>query len=298
MTNPAADIAEHGLCMACAGETLVGVLSRPVGAASGVGVLVAVGGPQYRAGSHRQFRLLAARLARAGHVVLRFDSRGMGDSTGEFPGFEALAPDFEAATAALRAQPGVERVVWWGLCDAASAALMNAGGSAPPDGLVLLNPWVRHQATLASVEVKHYYAGRLRDPGFWRKLVAGGVDVPAALGGALARLRRMREGRQGRQAAAPEPADFRERMAAAALRFGGAQLYVMAGRDLVSAEFDEFVRGHAALKGLWARPRVTRADLPEADHTFSSEQRRGAVEGITLDWLARTFGHGQPRPQA
>jgi alpha/beta superfamily hydrolase len=45
-------------------------------------VLVIVGGPQYRAGSHRQFTLLARSLAEQGFAVLRFDYRGMGDSTG------------------------------------------------------------------------------------------------------------------------------------------------------------------------------------------------------------------------
>lgn len=55
--------------------------STPVPSAS-TGVVIIVGGPQYRAGSHRQFVLLARALATAGYPVLRFDYSGMGDSDG------------------------------------------------------------------------------------------------------------------------------------------------------------------------------------------------------------------------
>ena len=53
-----------------------------------IGMVIVVGGPQYRVGSHRQFLLLARQLSNAGFPVMRFDCRGMGDSGGEFAGFE------------------------------------------------------------------------------------------------------------------------------------------------------------------------------------------------------------------
>jgi uncharacterized protein len=105
---------ERGLRFDCEGRSLVGVLSLPTAPAGDLGVVIAVGGPQYRAGSHRQFVLLARRLAAAGFAALRFDMRGMGDSEGEFPGFEGLGPDLTAAGHALMAQaPGVRRLVYW-----------------------------------------------------------------------------------------------------------------------------------------------------------------------------------------
>ena len=42
------------------------------------GMLIVVGGPQYRAGSHRQFTLLARDVAATGVPTMRFDYRGMG----------------------------------------------------------------------------------------------------------------------------------------------------------------------------------------------------------------------------
>jgi uncharacterized protein len=276
---------ERGLRFGCEGESLVGVLSLPPGGASAVGIVIPVGGPQYRAGSHRQFVLLARRLAAAGHAALRFDARGMGDSTGSFPGFEGIGPDIAAAAAALQAEvPGVERIVVWGLCDAASATLMHTAQLPALAGLVMLNPWVRHSDTQAGAEVKQYYAQRLFDRAFWRKLATGHVDVRAAAREVPAKLWRMLRTRLVKSE--PQPADYRERMACGALGFAGPQLYLLSGRDQVAAEFGEYCKLHPRLGALWQRAAVQRVEMPTADHTFSSGALRTSVEDATLAWLA------------
>ena len=107
----------------CEGVLLHGMLHEGAPSAT-TGVLVIVGGPQYRVGSHRQFVLLGRALAERGYPVLRFDYRGLGDSDGEPHTFETIDADIRAAIDAFtRLRPGLERVVVWGLCDAASAAL-------------------------------------------------------------------------------------------------------------------------------------------------------------------------------
>ena len=56
---------------------------------------------------------------------MRFDFRGMGDSTGELRDFEEVNEDIGAAINAFQAHcPQLERIVLWGLCDAASASLL------------------------------------------------------------------------------------------------------------------------------------------------------------------------------
>ena len=118
---------EEGVCIESRGERLIGVLHRPQAAALGSrpGVVIVVGGPQYRVGSHRQFVLLARALAARGFPVLRFDLSGMGDSGGEFAGFERSGADIRAAIDALQhLDKSVGEVCLWGLCDGASAALM------------------------------------------------------------------------------------------------------------------------------------------------------------------------------
>ena len=87
---------ERALVFDCEGESLVGILSG-AGLPAVRGVLIVVGGPQYRVGSHRQFALLARHLAEHGVPTLRFDYRGMGDSDGEVRTFEGVGADIRCA---------------------------------------------------------------------------------------------------------------------------------------------------------------------------------------------------------
>ena len=120
------NIREEVLQFDCEGESLLGIISEGAPAQERA-VIVIVGGPQYRAGSHRQFVQLARHLASAGHTVLRYDYRGMGDSPGNLRNFEHVQADIRAAIDALQAsRPALRQFVLWGLCDGASAALMYA----------------------------------------------------------------------------------------------------------------------------------------------------------------------------
>lgn len=278
--------AESALVFACAGERLVGVLSRPPRPAR-AGIVIVVGGPQYRVGSHRQFLLLARELARAGFAVMRFDCRGMGDSDGQARSFEDLDDDIAAAIDAFtQACPEVTSVALWGLCDAASAALLycRRRHDARVHGLCLLNPWVRSEHTLARARLRHYYGERLGQPDFWRRLWRG----ETRLKGALADLwHNWKLARAARSAAAADATGFQALMAAGFREFAGEVLLILSGRDATAQEFLECVRSDPAWAGLLGRPHLLRLELSDADHTFSNPLARQAVEGATRDWLAR-----------
>ena len=278
------NFAERPVLFECNGERLVGVIAVPE-RATRVAVLVIVGGPQYRAGSHRQFVRLARTLAAAGYPVLRFDFRGMGDSTGDAVAFEESGPDIEAAIRTLRANCPVDRVVLWGLCDAASAALdyWHSARDANIVGIVLLNPWVRSEATLAKAHLKHYYARRLLAKDFWSKLVAGGVTPAAALGGLARNVRSAM--RRARPASSREAQTFQDRMAAALRAFPGRILLILSGDDLTAKEFLEYAQSQAGWQGVLQREGIERHDLAQADHTFSSAAAADEVEAHTLRWL-------------
>jgi len=64
-------------------------------------ILIGVGGPKYRVGSHRQFLLLERHLSAQGFPVLRYDYRGMGDSSGEIRTFESIGNDIRSAVDVL-----------------------------------------------------------------------------------------------------------------------------------------------------------------------------------------------------
>ena len=270
----------------CAGERLVGVLSRPA-QPSGVGVVVVVGGPQYRVGSHRQFVLLARHLAAAGHAVLRFDYRGMGDSGGERRDFEAVSDDIAAAIHALRqAVPTLRQVALWGLCDGASAALLylHATSNASVAGLCLLNPWVRSTQSQATAQVKHYYTQRLRERAFWTKLLRGQVGL-GRLSELFTSVHTMLAARAPGKDQTQAPRSFQHRMAGAWSGFDGDMLLILSGNDLTAKEFIETVAADPAWRGALAKVRLSRLDLPTADHTFSAAADCEAVERATTQWL-------------
>ena len=271
---------ERAITFDCEGDALVGILSAPP-APCETGVVIVVGGPQYRAGSHRQFVLLARALAREGFAVLRFDVRGMGDSAGAPRDFEAIGPDIDAAIAALMQQvPALRRVALWGLCDGASAALLHADAARDPRvcGLALLNPWVRSPESLARVHLRHYYWRRLVQPAFWSKLLRGGVGQ-AAWRDLLANLRARR--------ATPQPTrlPFQHRMAHGWAAFEGELLLVLSGNDFTAKEFIDATRSEPVWAPALQHARLQRQDLPEADHTFTAPAWRQRVDEITLAWL-------------
>lgn len=276
---------EQAFTFDCEGERLLGILHRPVADAclKDCGVVIVVGGPQYRAGSHRQFVQLGRALARHGVPVLRFDLRGMGDSGGDLRGFEDATPDIAAAIDAFcRHCPSVRRVVLWGLCDGASAALLYLHDR--PDtrvtGLCLANPWVRTAAGLARSRLKHYYVRRLGEREFWVKLLRGHVAW-RALRDLFGNLRHLL--RTGSKVSTQTT--FQSRMASTWQRYAGRILLLLSGEDLTAREFLEYTALSADWSGALVRDSVERVDLSGADHTFSQTSARLAMESATLRWM-------------
>jgi uncharacterized protein len=277
-------LTNRGVVFACEGEQLVGVLTAPEMSASDLGVVIVVGGPQYRVGSHRQFTLLARHLAEQGMPVFRFDCRGMGDSGGEARTFEEIDADIRAAIDAfLDTHPKTNRVVLWGLCDGASAAMMYAPTDARVCGLILVNPWVRNDQTLAATQVKHYYGTRFMSRAFWRKLLSGEVAVLGAIVGlASSSLKAF-----GKAPASQRAKAFQERMLDGWRRHPGPELVMLSGNDLTAKEFLELSTRDSRWQSCLSKPRTFRLDMPHADHTFSTAQWRANVERAVSDWLGR-----------
>lgn len=276
---------EQVVTFACAGDPMLGIVALPA-QPENTGVLLMVGGPQYRVGSHRQFLLLSRALASAGFPTMRFDYRGMGDSEGDLRHFEAVSDDIAAALAAFQAHsPQVTKIVLWGLCDAASSALLywDAARDTRVGGLVLLNPWVRSETTLARAHIKHYYGQRLLQAEFWRKLLTGKLGLGRAIGGFLGSLNSARQ--DNRSAAQTENLSFQQKMLRGLVAFPGPVLLLLSGNDYTAKEFLETVKADAAWAAALEQPSVTRIDIADADHTFSSAEWRGLVETITRQWL-------------
>jgi exosortase A-associated hydrolase 1 len=261
---------------ACGQDWLLGVITRPEKPRAR-GVLIAVGGPQYRVGSHRQFVLLANDLAAQGYAVMRFDYRGMGDSTGEPRSFESIGDDFRSAIDHFRSRvPEVNEVIIWGLCDAASAALFYGHEDPRVTGMVLLNPWVRTVQGEARTYLKHYYLRQALSTAPWAKLLRGQFDLA---GSAASFVRTLRKAGGGGIQSLPE------RMAEGLARFKGRVLLILSGNDLTAAEFSDVAANSKRWRRLLRAPRVVQQRLAGASHTFSRREWRDQVSSWTSAWV-------------
>jgi exosortase A-associated hydrolase 1 len=247
-------VTRRHLAFACEGETLVGTLDDAPGPS---GLLLVSGGNEIRAGAFAGQAQLATRIAAAGFPVFRYDRRGIGDSTGENRGFRDSGPDIAAALAAFKAErPGLDRVVGFGNCDAASALMIEGGADC--DALILANPWtIEHDdGTLPPEAIRARYADKLRNPRELVRLATGKVSLKKLAGGLGKALK-----------PAPAPTTLAQDIRTGLARFDGPVRLLVAERDRT---------GQAFLTGWDADdPRIARC--PGASHAF--------VEPAARDWL-------------
>ncbi|MBK1655693.1 hydrolase 1, exosortase A system-associated [Allochromatium vinosum] len=290
----------------CDGDRLIGILAIPFEhqslavqppSAGGVGVLILVGGPQYRAGSHRQFTLLARDLANQGIASFRFDYRGMGDSEGASRAFDRIDEDIATAIDAFfQHVPTLASVVIWGLCDAASAALMYAHRDSRVNGLILLNPWVHTEDAGAQARLKHYYLKRFIDPSFWLKLFSGQFklhdsfsDFDKSLRAHLRSKSQLKENKQiglkNKQAFMyqSQAVDdyFISRMLNGLMLFQHDILVILSENDLTAKEFISLVENDKHWRKVYTKSACFRQIINNANHTFSSAAWRHRVSVLT-----------------
>lgn len=291
---------EKALSFTCRGASLPALLHLPDDPGP-VGVLVVVGGPQYRVGSHRQFTLLARHLARHRIPVFRFDYRGMGDAGGDAVDFAGCDSDLQAAMDCFRAElPAMRAIVPWGLCDAATAVAMFLGRRPDVAGMVLLNPWVRSEAGIARSYIKRYYVRKLLSGSFWRSLLSGRINIMRSVASFLGMVASVLRGARRPAAAgtaAPPPGGgaapagdqpLAARMLAGLQGFGRRTLVVLSGNDLTAGEFRDAVQASRGWRRLVSGRLLELRELAAADHTFSTPEWRDQVAEWTAQYVTET----------
>ena len=256
---------------ACNSDTLVGTLDP--GDAS-AGLLIVTGGNELRCGPYGSHAELAQKISAIGFPVLRFDRRGVGDSSGYNAGFAQSMDDIAAAITEFRsAFPRMKHVVAYGNCDAASAMMLSQGRGC--DALVLANPWTFEPETDAAPEtepqlqmtpgaIRAHYLRRLTDPRALWRLLTGKVRI-GQMAGSLADAAK----------AAPPPSSLAQEMAAGLAQFSGAVTLLIAEHDRTGQVF--LSHWNAADQRL----RI----CPKAGHSFVEPQARIWLQGQLLGAL-------------
>ena len=263
------------LAFACNGDTLIGTLDA--GDAPS-GLLIVTGGNELRCGPYGSHAELAQKVASAGFPVLRFDRRGVGDSSGYNAGFSHSSDDLTAAIAAFRsAFPQMKRVVAYGNCDAASALMLCQGQGC--DALVLANPWTfepevdpkpgsEPQPQMTPGAIRAHYLRRLTDPRALLRLLTGKVKIGQLTGSLTSAIK-----------SAPPPGPLVQDMAAGLAQFFGSVALLVAEHD----------RTGQAFLSHWDAADHRLRICPKAGHSFIEPQARIWLQGQILGAL-RSLG--------
>lgn len=252
----------------CGSLMLAGTLDTAPGT---TGLLIVSGGNEIRSGAFGGQADMAARIARAGFPVFRFDRRGIGDSEGENRGFRHSAKDIAAALDAFRAMaPQLSRVVAFGNCDAASALMLARGAGC--DALVLSNPWTIEQDeggaaadnTPPPSAIRARYLEKLRNPREVMRLLGGGVD-----------LRKLARGIMHAISPPPPPSSLAQEMAEGLAGFRGRVRILLATADRTAQVFE----------AAWdsTDPRIARCE--GAGHAYVEPEHRAWLEAQLLESL-------------
>jgi pimeloyl-ACP methyl ester carboxylesterase len=126
-----------------------------------IAVLICAPFGQEMVRTHRLFRVLSDRLARAGVAVLRFDCHGTGDSSGDDTDgdLEGWRRDVCTAHEELHRLSAPRRIVWLGSRLGATLAVLAArSGRSDPSKVILWDPIVDGARYLDAMREKHVSA--------------------------------------------------------------------------------------------------------------------------------------------
>ncbi|MEW6990626.1 hydrolase 1, exosortase A system-associated [Colwelliaceae bacterium 6441] len=240
------------------------------------GVIIVVGGPQSRVGSHRMFVDVARGLAKQGITVFRFDYRGAGDSEGELQPFTETVDDINAAVLCFhQAYPKIRSVNLWGLCDAASAIAMylDKYQGNQITNVFMLNPWVKQTSTEAQAILKYYYWQRLMDKTFWLKLLTGKFN-PFKSASDLVEHKKM--------ANTPSQSSFVDKMLSGLQAFQGNVHVFLSENDLTAQEFIALRQQSSS----WSQLKIdAEIVINGANHTFASPHWKQQIGSLTFNTI-------------
>jgi alpha-beta hydrolase superfamily lysophospholipase len=281
------------------GSVLFGIVTEPAinEIPRGAAILINAGA-DYHIGASGIYVLLARRWAQLGHIVLRLDLAGLGDShtrRGQ-PDNEVFPPgaqnDIREAVEWIRTRYGTLDITLGGFCSGAFHTLKAAIGAIPVNRAIMVNAetyfWSEGQSihdrqTVELVIQPEAYRKQLLSPQSWKRLIRGEINVRYVLGTFAGRLTLAMEAglrNFARRLRIPLPNDLGSQLEAAVAR--GVRLLFVFSRGEPGLDLLQLQAG-ISLKRLGERCHIRIVD--NADHVFSRLESRRTVEKILSDEL-------------
>lgn len=293
------------LVFECEGQKLVGILTCPVNSQKTIkSVLITLpaGGPQYRVGLARGLVKQAEYYATKGLATLRFDYRGIGDSDGEFQGFDSVVPDLESAIAAVKAElPELDSVVLSGGCNAASAIMMHAWRFPMVKAIIVNNPYLGKHNLADKAKLFHFY-NRIKQKSFWVKLFSGQYDIKSYFSRS-SKASKTQDRKIDKNVAKPnsqpnnssllrasssannQPGFIIEQMLKGMKSYRGNCLMFLSENSIQSNEFRVLLKTSRQWKKLFKRKNTNIMSLANADQNISSVKSQEKVREMAGSWL-------------
>jgi len=268
------------------GKSLYGILHLPDSSTSpSCIVIILTGGPQVRTGSHRLYVQLSRFLSSHNITALRFDYEGMGDSDGNYVGFEHAGPSITAALDFLNESFSKEvRVVIWSLCDGASASILYAADKPKQiAGLILSNPLVITDEGLARSTLKHYYIKRFLEKSFWVKLLSFRIYMGYTIKSLIDYTKKAGYFSKSLH----NQADLDEKMLPYRVLDGLIKCKkpircILSTDDIVAANFLDVIKKSKKIKKLYTGEKIRNYFIKGADHTFTDPEVKKELFETTL----------------
>jgi len=256
-------------------------------------VTMVIGGPQTRVGSHRLYVQLARFLSAHGISVFRFDYEGMGDSDGNFVGFEHTRPSIDAAFDFLFQRfPNSFNNIIWSLCDGSSACLLYAAdNNSKIGGMVLCNPIIHFDE---SKYRKQYYKIRLSQKEFWHRLFTLRINIFEILFDLFDLLKNSVSlffKKPLVQSESYHKQHISERILESIIKCDMPIKFILSANDFVAKEFQIALHSKKIIRRLLQKKNVFEFLIKEADHTFTQIEPRKKFFETTLRAVHEIMRH-------
>jgi len=272
----------------CNHKTLYGILHIPdTMSIPSIVVIIVTGGPQIRTGAHRLYVQLSRFLCEHNWASLRFDYEGLGDSEGEFVGFQYAGPSIAAAMSFLQNKFGRNlKFIFWSLCDGATAVTLYAASSPENiSGLILCNPFAISKEGLARSTIRHYYIERFFNKSFWIKIISFRLDLintVKSLCFVLMDSNILANNKSDKSYSTKQlPEIFIDCLSV----FGKPIRIILSSDDIIAVNFQDEIKKTKLMSNNYKSNKITNYTVDGADHTFVEPMAKEQLFEITLKCL-------------